>query len=87
MTRVAAVSYRIFGEPPAKGASAEQRLRWIRRIYLRLLPMNFAAWALVIIYVSSTLVLVFVGISALIWVQGFVSITLRIRREQRRAQT
>ena len=78
------LGYRIFGAPPAGGAPRVATLRWIRGFYLKPLPLVLAVYALLAVWASGTVVIVLAAVSALIWLQGFVSLSLRIRREDRR---
>ncbi len=84
MSRLLSISYRLFGEPQPKGAPRSQLLRWIRRFYTRIMPLTILAWVAVIIWAPGTWVLVVGAVSALIWLQGFTSLSLRIRREEAR---
>ena len=48
MTRLQAVSVRLFGPAPAKDAPKVERFEWERRLYVRLLPLNLLAYAAVV---------------------------------------
>jgi len=61
-----------------------QLLRWIRGYYLRTLPLTLVVVAMVLVWESQTWVLVLLALSALIWLQSVTSLSLRIRREERR---
>jgi hypothetical protein len=78
------LGYRIFGQPPPKGAPRVAILRWVRGFYLKPLPLVLAVYVMLVLWASGTLVLVLAAISALTWLQGFVGLNLRIRREDRR---
>lgn len=82
--RLRVVGSRVFGAPPPKDAPRSELLRWVRRFYLRPLPLTVAAYVLVIIWASQTWVYVVLTVVALLWLQGIGSLSLRIRREQRR---
>ena len=61
-----------------------QLLRWIRGYYLRMLPLMLVVVAMLLVWESQTWVLVLLALSALIWLQSVSSLSLRIRREERR---
>jgi hypothetical protein len=84
MGRLRSWAFRIYGEPPAKDAPRSAMLRWIRGFYIKPLPLVVATWVLVLIWARGTWTLVLLAISATVWLQGFVSLSLRIRREERR---
>ena len=83
MGRLRSLSQRIYGEPPPKGAPRSEMLRWVRGFYWKTWPLTLACYALVLLF-STTWLLVLAGVTALIWAQGLASISLRIRREERR---
>ena len=58
-------------------------LRWIRGFYLKPLPLVLAVYVMIALWASETIVLALAALSALMWLQGFVSLSLRIRREER----
>jgi hypothetical protein len=82
--RLRALVWRFLGEPPPKGAPRVQLLRWIRGFYLRLLPFTLVVYALALIWLSQTWIFVLLAAYALIWLQSVISLTVRIRREERR---
>ncbi|HEX3911081.1 MAG TPA: hypothetical protein VHW67_10315 [Solirubrobacteraceae bacterium] len=49
-----------------------------------MLPPALVAYAMVLIWAAQTWAFVVLGLSALVWLQGAISLSLRIRREQRR---
>jgi hypothetical protein len=59
-------------------------LRWVRGYYLRMLPLTLAVVAMLLIWESQTWVLVLLALGALLWIQSVTSLSLRIRREERR---
>lgn len=61
-----------------------QLLRWIRGYYLRMLPLTLVVVAMLLVWESQTWVFVLLALSALIWLQSVTSLSLRIRREERR---
>jgi hypothetical protein len=78
--RLAQLGFRIFGAPPPREAPKEQRLRWIRRFYLRPLPLYISIYLLAAISTPPPWVWALLGVSALTWLHGFASLSLRIRR-------
>lgn len=79
--RLASTTARLFGDPPSKRAPRSEHLRWIRGFYLRMAPFALPTYALVLIYSSSTWIWIVLALSTLVWIQGFVALCLRIRRE------
>jgi hypothetical protein len=74
----------MYGEPPPKGAPRPEMLRWIRGFYVKPLPVLVAVYVLVLVWASQTWTLILLGIGSAVWLQGFISLSLRIRREERR---
>jgi len=74
---------RIYGEPPPKEAPRSAMLRWVRQFYWKPLPLIVVFYALVL-SVATAWLLVVLGVSAVTWAWGIISISLRIRREERR---
>jgi hypothetical protein len=83
-SRLVSAGYRIFGKPPAANAPRKERLLWLRRYYLRTLLVSLPALVLLAVYSSRAWVWAVLGAGALVWVQGFASLSVRIRRERRR---
>jgi hypothetical protein len=73
---------KIFGEPPDREAPRVEQMRWVRGFYLKPLPLTLLACAFIVIY-APTPVLIAAGVGLTIWLQGLISLTLRIRREER----
>lgn len=73
---------RLYGAPPPRSAPPAERLRWLRRLYLRSLPLLVLPVVLIAIGGASTGVWVAVAAGALFWLQGFASVLLRPRRER-----
>jgi hypothetical protein len=84
INRLRLVGSRVFGAPPPKDAPRSELLRWIRRFYLRPLPLTVAVYVLAIVWASQTWVYIVLTAAALLWLQGIGSLSLRIRREQHR---
>jgi hypothetical protein len=82
--RLRVIGFRVFGAPPPKDAPRSGVLRWIRRFYLRPLPLTVAVYVLAIVWASQTWVYIVLTAAALLWLGGVGSLSLRIRREQRR---
>jgi hypothetical protein len=83
-SRLRSISSKLFGEPPPKDAPRSQLLRWIRGFYLKMLPIAIPAIVAVLVWASDTWMLVTLAVSVLIWLQGLNSLSVRIRREERR---
>jgi hypothetical protein len=84
VSRLRSLAFKMYGEPPPKGAPRSESLRWLRGFYLKPLPVLLVICALALVLGASTWMLVLLGIGAAIWVQGFVSLNIRIRRDERR---
>jgi hypothetical protein len=74
--------FRIFGAPPPKGAPKVEAWKYVRRIYVRLLPFTVPLWVLVPLAGAPTWLWIVLGVGALTWLQGFGSVSLRIKRLQ-----
>jgi hypothetical protein len=59
-------------------------LRWIRGYYLKMLPLMLVAVAMLLVWEGHVWVFVVLGVFALLWLQSVVSLSVRIRREERR---
>lgn len=71
---------RIVGPPPPKGAPKVQTWRFVRRFYIRMLLITVPVWIVVAFDGAPTWLWIVLGISAASWLQGFISVNLRIRR-------
>ncbi len=76
----------MYGNPPTKDAPKSERLRYIRRFYVR--PLWVPALELVvavyaIVAVRQTWLIAVFAVAAALWIQGFTSLSLRIRRAER----
>jgi hypothetical protein len=78
---ISRIIFRIVGQPPARDASRDQRLRWIRRFYWLNGPWFIFLALLFVLFGVDTIVWLILGVCALVWAQGLLSITLQIRRE------
>jgi hypothetical protein len=74
---------RIFGAPPGRGAPKLDLLLWIRRFYLRPLPLYLAVIVLAALLTSSTSGRVILAVTVLLWLAGLTSLSARIRRSRR----
>lgn len=72
--------FRIFGPPPGKGAPKVEAWKYVRRIYIRLLPFTVPLWVLVALQRAPAWLWIVLAVSAVTWLQGFLSVSLRIRR-------
>lgn len=79
--------WRLVGEPPAKSAPRHERLRWVRRFYVVQLPITLPVFVLLLVVSSSTWSYVVLGVAAFLWLEGYLSLSLRIRRAQRSDRT
>jgi hypothetical protein len=84
VNRFRSLGFKLLGEPPPKGAPRSQTLRWVRRFYLRTLPLTLVAAAMLVVWASQAWVFVALGAWGLIWLQSVISLSVRIRREERR---
>jgi hypothetical protein len=74
--------FRLFGPPPAKGASRGEALRYIRRINVRLLVFSVPVWVLLVLS-GQTWAWIVAGVTAAMWLQSFISLSIRLQREQK----
>jgi hypothetical protein len=87
MDRLRTIGFRMYGQPPAKGARQSERLRYIRRFYIRplWLPLlELLVSAYVIVEVHQTWIIVLIAVAALMWIRSVIELSLRIRRAERR---
>jgi hypothetical protein len=75
---LAKLGFRIFGPPPPKGCPKIETWKYIRRLYTRLLPFTVPMWILIALRGGPTWLWIALGVSALAWLQGFISVNLRI---------
>jgi uncharacterized membrane protein YdbT with pleckstrin-like domain len=85
--RLRTIAFRMYGQPPAKDAPQSERLRYMRRFYtrplwLKLLTVLLGAY--IIVEFHQTWIIVLLAVSALIAIQGYTSLSVRIRRAERR---
>jgi hypothetical protein len=80
LSRQRPIITKLYGTPPARDAPKAARLRWVRRTaYLSNLPwILLLAMTAALVGVASW-VWVVLGISALAWVIGFVTINIQLR--------
>jgi hypothetical protein len=84
MNRLRVLSVKLYGEPPPKGSPRSTMLRWIRGFYIKQLPLIVPVYVVVLVWASQTWVLIVLAASSLVWLQGLVSLSVRIPREERR---
>lgn len=82
MTRLQAMSARLFGPAPTKDTPKVARLQWLRRVYLRMLPFSLAVYVIAGLFGMSIIGWLVLGAAAIIWLQGWFSLNMRIRREK-----
>lgn len=80
-----AASVKLYGEPPSKEAPRSSRLAWIRRMHLRMMLFALPAYVCILL-IGQTWILVAGAVSALIWLEAVVSVSIRIRRARRREE-
>jgi hypothetical protein len=80
---LASLGRRFTGTPPCKDAPKKELLLWLRRYYIRLLPLNLVAFIAVVMYLPTPWAWAVPAAGGLLWLQGFASLGLRIRRENR----
>ena len=73
-------STRIFGPSPPKDAPKIETWRFVRRIYARTLLFAIPAWIVIALDDGPVWLWILFGISAVTWLQGFISVNRRIRR-------
>ncbi len=78
--RLANYGARITGPPPPKGAPKVAAWIFLRRLYCRMLLLTVPVWVIVVLDGAPTWVWIVLGVSAAIWLQGFISVNLRIRK-------
>lgn len=76
------MSARLFGPTPAKDAPKLAGLQWLRRVYVRMLPLNLAAYTVAALFGVSTIGWIALGATAIVWLQGWFSLSVRIQREK-----
>lgn len=61
-----------------------QVLRWIRGLQMKMLPLVLVAYAMLLVWADATWILVTAGIGGLISLESLLSLSVKIRREERR---
>ena len=77
-----ALGNRLFGKPPSREAPRVEKLRYLRRFYLRPLPVSIPVIVFAVILTWGTWALAFIAIGVGLWLQGFLSLSRKIRRER-----
>jgi Flp pilus assembly protein TadB len=75
----------LVGAPPPPDASRAARLRWIRGFYFRTAPLTLAICVLACLWLSATSIFVLLMLLLGLGLWSVISLTLKIRREERRA--
>jgi hypothetical protein len=71
----------LLGDPPAPGSSREERLRYVRRCTLLLLPAVALLWVVVLGFEHDpTWLLIVIGASTLLFLESLANLSWRIRR-------
>ena len=81
------MSFHVFGPPPAADASRAERLHYLRRFYLRPLPLSLPVLVFAVLAEWGSWWLVPLGVGAVLWVQGFSRSAVRSVASGRRART
>lgn len=76
---LARLGFRITGPPPPKGAPRVEVLLWMRRYYIRMLLFPTPFWILLVL-IGPTWAWIALGVGGAIWLQGFITVNLRIKR-------
>jgi hypothetical protein len=58
-------------------------LRWIRGYYLKMLPLMLIVYAMLAVWASQAWIFIVLAALALMWLQSVISLSIRIRREER----
>jgi hypothetical protein len=82
--RLRSLAFKFYGEPPPKGAPRVQMLRWIRGVQLRSLLVALIAYAMLLVWADKTWILVTAGLVLLLSLESSISLSVKIRREERR---
>jgi hypothetical protein len=81
MSRLQALSARLLGPAPDRSAPKVERLMWLRRVYIRMLPFNLAAYAVVVATSGLwDIASILIGITVVIWLLGRLWLAVQIRR-------
>jgi protein-S-isoprenylcysteine O-methyltransferase Ste14 len=83
-SRLLAFGTRLYGDPPAKGATRVQRLRYVRKVCLRGMWFYVPVLAFALAF-DSTFLLIVIAAMALLGAVNALTIQVRIRHEERRA--
>jgi len=76
---------KLLGMPPQRGASREQRLRYVRRCTVLPLPPVALLWIIVLAFGHNpTWLLIVMGVGTALGLESVVSLSWRIRRESAR---
>jgi len=73
------LSHKLYGQPPPTGAPKSVRLRFVRRIQLRMLPFAIPAYVFVFVFLSTTWAVIVVAVGLL----NVILLSVRIRRAER----
>jgi hypothetical protein len=84
--RLASAGYRIFGTgpPPPLGSPRKEILLWVRSFYPRMFLFSLPALVCIAVFFSAPWAWVVPCGVVLLQVQGYTSLSRRIRREDRR---
>lgn len=74
----------LLGTPPARGASPLESLRWIRGLYVRILPLWIVVAVAPVAVFGGRWIWVWPVAVVVWWIGAVVTLTVSIRRRQRR---
>jgi hypothetical protein len=83
MSRLRALVFRLYGAPPPRGAPRAVRLRWIRSFYFKMAPLTCVVYVMLCVWATETWIFVLLALNAVIGLQSVVSLSVKIRREER----
>ncbi len=84
MSRLQALSARLLGPAPDRSAPRVERLVWLRRVYIRMLPVNLGAYAIAVAASGPwDITSIFIGVTMAIWLLGRLLLAVQIRRLRR----
>jgi hypothetical protein len=84
MSSLLRLGIRILGPPPVRDAPRIERLRWIRRFYLRQLPVAVIIAVTVAIISPAPIAWAIPVAIAVPWLIGFTTLHFQIQRERAR---
>jgi CHASE1-domain containing sensor protein len=77
-------SVKLYGAPPPRDAARSVKLRYVRQLQLRGLPFVVPLAVVYLIFTPPTWVLIVLAVGAVVALENLISLTVRIRRAERR---